>query len=192
MGNPEKITSQRLRTGTRLQISLSPNHLRALDAQRTCPRRRDNRDGVAIGRVANQGVGRGSAQFQHHLGTRGVETRIYREHRRRHRRPQRNDAIGSTGCRLRLGIHRPLPSFWIGRSAQRLIGAQSRHHHLIYCSSNGIAQRHRLAGGIEAKIRVQLVAGPNAVETRRIDHEGLPGLDPPVRESPSPRLQRVI
>ena len=192
MRDPEKITAQRLRTGTRLEVGLGPNHHGSLDANRTHPRRRNHRHRVAIGRVANQSVGRGPAQFQYHFGPRGVEARIDREHRRRQRRPHRSGPIGSGRRGLRFGIHHPLPGLEIGWTAERLVRPEARHGYLIDRSSEGIAQCQGLTGGIDAKIRMQLVGRPQAVETRGINHEGFTGLNPPFRETPSPWFQRVV
>ena len=192
MGDPEEIAAHRLRAGPSFQVGLGPNHHGPLDANRTHPRRRDDRHRVAVRRVADQSVGRGPAQFQHHLGTRDVKPRIDREHRRRQRRPHRHSPIGRARRGLRFGVHHPLAGFRIRGAAERLVRPEARHGHLIDRSSEGIAQGHRLASGIDAEIRMQLVGRPHAVETRGINHEGFTGLDPPFRQSPSSRFQRAV
>ena len=192
MGDPEEIAAHRLRAGPSFQVGLGPNHHGPLDANRTYPSRRHHRHRVAVRRVADQSVGRGPAQFQHHLGTRDVKPRIDREHRRRQRRPHRHSPIGRARRGLRFGVHHPLAGFRIRGAAERLVRPEARHGHLIDRSSEGIAQGHRLASGIDAEIRMQLVGRPHAVETRGINHEGFTGLDPTFRESPSSRFQRAV
>ncbi len=121
-----------------------------------------------------------------------METRIDRVHGRRERRSQRDDPVGAPRRGLRLRIHHPLPGLGVGRAAERFVGAQSWHGYLIDDPPDRIAQGHRLASGIDAKIGVQFLGGPHAVETRGINHEGFTRLDPALRKPPSPGSQRVI
>ena len=121
-----------------------------------------------------------------------MKPRIDREHRRRQRRPHRHSPIGRARRGLRFGVHHPLAGFRIRGASERLVRPEARHGYLVDDPPDRIAQGHRLASGIDAEIRMQLVGRHHAVETRGINHEGFTGLDPSFRESPSTRFQWVV